>query len=97
LEKVSRETLAQLTLFTPILFQLLSEHVLKQKFNPKYAEFAFSKCSDFGSLGFVRFSLHTSAGFGGKRPIIFLPLTSGNLSTLCVYPPPHSTPKILLA
>jgi len=39
-------------------------------------------------LGFVRFSLHTSAGFVGKGPIIFLPLTSGNLTTLRVHHPP---------
>jgi len=37
LERVSREILPQLTLFTPILFQLLSEHVFKQIFKPKYA------------------------------------------------------------
>jgi len=37
LERLFRETLPQPTIFTPILFQLLSEHVLKQKFKPKYA------------------------------------------------------------
>jgi len=52
-------------------------------------------CSDFASLGYVRFSLHTSAGFVGKGPITFLPLSTGNLTTLRVHPPP--SPKKLLA
>jgi len=51
----------------------------------KNYEFAFSKCSAFASLGFVRFSLHTSAGFVGKEPVIFLPLSSGNFTTLRVH------------
>jgi len=47
------------TLFTPILFQLLSEHVLKQKFKPKNA---------LG--GFVPKPL-ASGGFVPKPPLAF--------------------------
>jgi len=50
-ERASHETLSQPTLFTPILLQLLSEHVLKQKFKPnlnmpKNALFLMKNCKN---------------------------------------------------
>jgi len=72
--------------FHTFMFLRACVYCYRIRLSLKNYEFAFSKCSAFASLGIV--SLHTSAGFVGKGPIIFLPLTSGNLATLRVYPPP---------
>jgi len=65
--RVSRETLPQLTLFTSILFQLLSEHVLKQKFKPKYELFLLKNRKIRRALGAPPLDSLASGG-GGHCP-----------------------------